>query len=383
MDLIFLCVEVSALMPLIVVIDDDAGMRLLVSQVLKQQGCDVLAAEDGVAGLALIRQHRPSLVVSDVRMPLMGGFEVLNQVRRDTVLADTPIILLTSLQDRIYMRQAMTTGADDYLTKPFAPHELREAVSAQLGKRDRAEAMHTQAVGEAVQLALQEQRHKIVAFYESHMAKMLSAQWPTNSDLQASKKFASATVLYAAICDYSAWAQALDSSELGAIVQQLYSSVGDTVYLFGAHSMQFVSEGLLCVFVDAADTNSVNHGLRAVRAALGLASATRTIDAYVDKHFAGRDLPKFCLTAALHSGPVAYANLESLISRTGQATPVGQTVAATLRLREGEPRLDWTVAASVQTTQLVVGVVRVGRGTLVQLPGGVHKVNALEILGLS
>ena len=70
-------------MPLIVVIDDDAGTRLLVSQVLKKQGCEVLAAEDGVAGLALIRQHRPNLVVSDVQMPLMDGFAVLDQVRRD------------------------------------------------------------------------------------------------------------------------------------------------------------------------------------------------------------------------------------------------------------------------------------------------------------
>ena len=370
-------------MPLIVVIDDDAGTRLLVSQVLKKQGCEVLAAEDGVAGLALIRQHRPNLVVSDVQMPLMDGFEVLDQVRRDATLAATPVILLTSLQERNHMRQGMTTGADDYLTKPFAPKELREAVSAQLGKRERADAAHTQVVDQAVQLALQEQRHKIAEFYESRMAQALSAQWPDSSGLQDSEKFASATVLHAGICNYGAWAQALDSSELGAIVQQLYTSVGDTVYLFGAHSMQFVGEGLLCVFVDAADTTSVNHGLRSVRAALGLASVSRNIDAYVDKHFAGRGLPKFGLAVALHSGPVAYASLDGLISSTGQVTPVGQTVAAALKLFQGEPPLDWTVAASVQTAQLVAGAVRVGRGALVQLPGGAQSVEALEILGLS
>lgn len=370
-------------MPLIVVIDDDAGTRLLVSQVLKKQGCDVLAAEDGAAGLALIRQHRPSLVVSDVQMPLMDGFEVLDEVRRDAALAGTPVILLTSLQDRSSMRQGMTTGADDYLTKPFAPQELREAVSAQLGKRERAEAMRTQVVDQAVQLALQEQRHKIAALYESRMVQALNAQWPDSSGVQASEKFASATVLYADICDYGAWTQALDSSELSALVQQLYTSVGDTVYLFGAYSMQFVGEGLLCVFVDAADTNSVNHGLRAARAALGLASATRSIDAYVQKHFAGRGLPKFSLTVALHSGPVAYASLDGLINRTGQATPVGETVAAALKLFQGEPRLDWTVAASVQTARLVTGAVRVGRRTLVQLPGRAQSIDTLEILGLS
>ncbi len=89
-----------------------------------------MAAENGIKGLALIREFTPGFVVSDVQMPLFDGFEVLERVRRDLALATTPIILLTSLQDRHHMRQGMTIGADDYLTTPFAPQELREAVSA-------------------------------------------------------------------------------------------------------------------------------------------------------------------------------------------------------------------------------------------------------------
>lgn len=73
-----------------------------------------MAAEDGAKGLALIRQHKPDLVVSDVQMPFLDGFEVLDQVRSSDALAETAVILLTSLQDRSYMRQGMTTGADDY-----------------------------------------------------------------------------------------------------------------------------------------------------------------------------------------------------------------------------------------------------------------------------
>ena len=199
-----------------------------------------------------------------------------------------------------------------------------------------------------MQLALDEQRHKIGALYETRMVRALSEQWPESSAVQDNDKFASATVLYADMRDYGLWTQTLSSTELSEIVQQLYSSVGDTVYLFGAHYMQFVGDGMLCVFVDAADTQSVNHGLRAVRAALGLANATRRIDAYVQKHFAERSLPKFSLGVSLHSGPVVFASLDGLISRTGQTTPVGDTVAAALKLFQGEPRLTWAVAASVQ-----------------------------------
>ena len=370
-------------MPLIVVIDDDAGTRLLVTQVLKKEGHEVMAADDGAKGLALIREHKPDLVVSDVQMPALDGFEVLDRVRSDEALAATPVILLTSLQDRSSMRQGMTTGADDYLTKPFAPQELREAVSAQLNKRLRADAMRAQVVDQAVQLALEEQRQKIGELYEQRMAQALSEQWPDSSAAQAREKFSSATVLFADMRDYGLWTQHLSGAELSDIVQQLYSSVGDTVYLFGAHSMQFVGNGMLCVFVDSSDTLSVNHGLRAVRAALGLADATQRIDAYVRKHFAGRGLPQFSLGVALHSGPVAYASLDGLIGRAGQTTPVGETVAAALRLFQSEPPLDWAVAASVQAVRLVTGAVRTGRRALVQVPGRGKPMDVVEIVGLA
>ena len=190
-------------------------------------------------------------------------------------------------------------------------------------------------------------------------------------------------MLYADIRDYALWTQALSSQELSEIVQLLYSSVGDTVYLFGAHSMQFVGDGMLCVFVDTADTDSVDHGLRAVRAALGLANATRRIDAHVQHHLTGRGLPKFSLGVALHSGPVAFASLDGLISRTGQTTPVGDTVAAALKLFQGQPRLNWRVAASVQTARLVTGAVHTGQRALVEVSGRSQPLDMMEILGLA
>lgn len=281
------------------------------------------------------------------------------------------------------MRQGMTTGADDYLTKPFAPQELREAVSAQLNRRVQAQAMQTQLVDKAVELALEEQRHKIGELYEARMVQALSEQWPESGLLQGSEKFASATVLFADMRNYGVWTHSLNSTELSDIVQQLYTTVGDTVYLFGARYMQFVGDGMLCVFVDTADTESVNHGLRAMRAALGLASATQRIDSYVRQHFPGRGLPAFALGVALHSGPVAFASLEGLISRTAHTTPVGDTVAAALKLFHGQPSLSWTIAASAQAVRLVTGAVRTGQRALVQIPGRSQPIDALEILGLA
>jgi DNA-binding response OmpR family regulator len=370
-------------MPLIVVMDDDASTRALVCAVLRKEGHDVLAAEDGAQGLALIREHRPDLVVSDVQMPNLDGFGVLEAVRANEEIATIPIILLTSLQDRAHMRQGMTTGADDYLTKPFAPQELRDAVCTQLSKLERAEAVQAQKVDRAVASALADQQEKIARLYEKRMAKELSEQWPDSSQATDSQeRFTSATVLYADMRDYSAWTQRLSSNELKQVVQQFYSGVGDTVHLFGAHYMQFLGDGMLCVFVEASDTTSVNHAMRASKAAFGLQDGIRALDSFVLKKFGERGLPPFRLNVALHTGPVSFAKLEGLFGGGGQLTPVGETVTTALKLFQGQPALDWPVAASVQTQRLALPVSRSGRRAMLQLPGRSTALDTVELLSL-
>lgn len=370
-------------MPLIVVMDDDAGTRMLVSQVLKKDGYEVLAAEDGEKGLALIKKHRPDLVVSDVQMPLMDGFQVLESVRGDPEISGTPVILLTSLAERGHMRQGMTTGADDYLTKPFEPQELREAVNAQLNRLVRADVMRSMAVDTAVTAALSEQQQKISQLYEERLAVSLSQQWPDGGLVKSDERFANATALFAEIHNYPQWAQRLSSAELGDLVRHFYGAAGDTVHLFGANYMQFVGDGMLCVFADSGDTHSVNHGLRAVRTAVGLKDAARRLVEFVKHRFPDRSLPTFALNIALHSGPVAFTRLDGLTGGTAHSTPVGDTVTSALRMYQSDPRIDWPIAASVQTTRLVTGAVRTGRRALVNVAGRSAPLDVVELLTLT
>jgi DNA-binding response OmpR family regulator len=165
-------------MPLIVVMEDDAGTRMLVASVLKKDGYDVLTAENGAAGLQAGAGAPPDLIISDVQMPEMNGFQMLAAVRQNPKLAATPVILLTSLQERAHMRIGMTTGADDYITKPFRPGELREAAAAQLNKRVMQATLQGMAVDAAVQAALEDQKHKLAKLYEQRLAKELSERWP-------------------------------------------------------------------------------------------------------------------------------------------------------------------------------------------------------------
>jgi DNA-binding response OmpR family regulator len=120
----------------IVVIDDDRFMRESVIDVLEIKGYKVIGASDGAAGVTLIMDNKPDLVLCDVNMPTMDGFVVLEQMRYDEKTADIPFIFLTARGERDDMRRGMALGADDYLPKPFTAEELLTAVQTQLDKRN-------------------------------------------------------------------------------------------------------------------------------------------------------------------------------------------------------------------------------------------------------
>ena len=370
-------------MALIVLMEDDAATRLLVASVLKKEGHEVLSAENGAQGLLLVEGRRPDLVISDVQMPEVNGFQMLAALRGKPATADLPVILLTSLQERAAMRIGMTTGADDYITKPFRPGELREAVAAQLNKRQMRASAQALAVDVAVRSALDEQRHQLAELYERRLAAELSERWPSGTDAPADERFDSATAMFIDIPHYAGVAEKLTAQELSALVKRFYGSANDTAHLFGARHMQFIGEGLLAVFTDDTNTRTVNHALRAVRTAVGLVESSFGIRQYLEQAYPGRDLPAFTVNAALHSGDVALMTLADPLHGGAQRLPVGDVVSTTILLQKQAAAMGWAIAASVATLRSVTGAVRAGRRALVTLPGRSQPIDAAELVGLA
>jgi DNA-binding response OmpR family regulator len=123
----------------ILVIDDDENVRQMAFDILTNLRYRVLCANDGEDGLQSIHRNRPNLILCDIMMPGLNGFEVLNAVRSDLRVSATPFIFLTALHDRESMRLGMTMSADDYLPKPFAAEELVDAISAAFRRRSLVE----------------------------------------------------------------------------------------------------------------------------------------------------------------------------------------------------------------------------------------------------
>jgi two-component system phosphate regulon response regulator PhoB len=123
----------------ILVVDDEPEIAALVAFHLARAGYQVSTAGTGPDALRMAREERPSLVVLDLMLPGISGYDVLELLRRDSVTSDVAVLMLTARRDEEDRVRGLSLGADDYVTKPFSPRELVLRVGAIL-RRARAEA---------------------------------------------------------------------------------------------------------------------------------------------------------------------------------------------------------------------------------------------------
>jgi DNA-binding response OmpR family regulator len=121
-------------MPLkkIAIIDDEEAMVQLLSVELESEGYHVLTAGNGVSGLKLIQDKQPDLVLLDIMMPGLNGYEVIKSVKEDPSVCDIPIIMLTARSHDEDIQRGLDLGADDYVTKPFHAGLLVKRISTLL-----------------------------------------------------------------------------------------------------------------------------------------------------------------------------------------------------------------------------------------------------------
>ena len=121
----------------VLIIDDEPGIIEIVQTNLEAEGYNVQAAENGLLGFQKIKEAQPDLVILDVRMPEMNGWEVLEKVESDPVMAGLPIVMLTVRSEEEDFIKGLEKGAVEYVTKPFDPGHLVTLVKWLLEESDR------------------------------------------------------------------------------------------------------------------------------------------------------------------------------------------------------------------------------------------------------
>jgi serine/threonine-protein kinase PpkA len=357
----------------ILIVEDDDAIRNNIVRLLKLEGFETVAAADGRQGLEQARAIRPDLIVSDVGMPGMNGFELLAAVRSDPLLVNTPFMLLTALDDRESMRRGMTAGADDYLSKPFSRAELLDAVNAQLKKKER--------VREAIDSGVAAGEERLRAAFASRISGGRPDSVPVDIPASAqTEELANATVLVASIRNFTSLAEKLNAAEVSQLLTEYFERISEPVLKNSGRHIKFVGDGLIAVFVDTASGSPLPAPRRAISAALAMALATHEFRDWLEQRFGGRALPPFAMGIGIHSGAVTLCQLGT--QQTKELTPVGDTVTLASRLEDATEEKGWTVMASEHTLAEAGTGIQTGIHTSLTLPGRNLAIDVAEVMGL-
>ena len=369
-------------MPLILLVDDDVTQRLATGSVLKKAGHQILHAEDGMQGLEMARTHEPELIVCDVVMPGMNGYQMVTALRQEPGIADTPVIMLTSMAERMHMRLGMTSGADDYLAKPFSSAELCDAVSALLAKRKVQREQIVSSVKDGFMAALDEQKQNLASQYEKRLVQELDSRWDREKDANSELKYDDATVLLIDLFG-SLLTQPPAGTDLATLVRRRHQAARDTLYLFGAKHLLPYGNDLLAVFAGDIDAVGTSPKLRALRAAFALVKA-----AVMEAEAAARQDPASALaqpgiTTALHEGTLTLLRVSDPLHGGPDSTlATGEILAEAAQVLEFACASGWRIACTQAMAEANQQSIVVGRRAAMA-SGKSLVLEAVELVALS
>ena len=261
--------------PLVLAVDDlPANVRLL-DAVLSPRGYRVLGAGSGPEALALVAEHRPDLVLLDIVMPEMDGYEVCRRLRQDPATAFLPVVMITASGDQERLL-AIEAGADDFVAKPFDQAELVARVRSLL----RIKRYHDTIEGQAAELAewnrtlsqrVQEQVEQL-----ERMGRLRRFLSPQLADLVVSSGDESfldshrrdITVVFCDLRAFTAFAETSEPEEVMGVLDDYYQALGDLVTRFEGTLERFTGDGLMVFFNDPLPCEDAP--LRAVRMAVAM-----------------------------------------------------------------------------------------------------------------
>lgn len=228
----------------LLVVDDNKVNRLLLSRSLELQGHSVASAENGRVGLEMLRRESFDLLLLDMEMPEMDGFQVLEQLVNDPQLHDLPVIVTSSLEGIANVVRCIELGAEDYLSKPVNPVLLKARIGASLEKK-----------------RLRDQQKALVRRFATPEV----AQELQKSGFSLGGKRVRAAVMFSDIRDFTALAESQPPEETIELLNTYYALMFDAISSHGGVVTLMMGDGLMSIF--GAPVPLSDHGESAVRAA--------------------------------------------------------------------------------------------------------------------
>lgn len=158
----------------ILIVDDVETNRLVLESIIEDMGCSPILAEDGKQALEMTKQYSPQLILSDISMPGMDGYELCKQIKKDKKTKDIPIVFISAFSDPMDIVEGFLIGGEDYITKPFIPEVVQARVGVQLrlhqAKMEMMEMNRRLQISVNEQLAQMELEKKNILFALANIA---------------------------------------------------------------------------------------------------------------------------------------------------------------------------------------------------------------------
>ncbi len=244
--------------PLILIVDDSDANRDILEMRLRAHGYETLHAVDGEDALTAARQHLPDLILLDVMMPKLDGFEVCRRLRADASLPFMPIILVTAKTDTKDIVTGLDAGGDEYLTKPIDQAALVARVRSIL----RTKALHDQVQAQSAELATWnqtlearvaaqlgeiERMTRLKRFLSPQVAEMIVSSGD-ESVLESHRR--EVTVVFCDLRGFTAFAEAATPEQVMAVLRAYHAGLGKLIHKFEGTLERFVGDGLMVIFND-------------------------------------------------------------------------------------------------------------------------------------
>lgn len=260
--------------PAILVVDDDEDSRFALTERLKRQGLSNLSeARDGAEALDLLRQRPFDLVLLDLQMPKMGGEEVLRTLNADMALRDTPVIVISGVDDSEIVVRAIELGAEDYLRKPFNRVMLQARVGACLEKK----RLRDQQASYVQEIEREKRRadsllHAVLPAAAVRELKATSTVRP--------QRFEEVAVLFCDVVNFTAFSDSHPPEEVVDLLQRLVDRLESATAAHGLEKMKTIGDAYMATagllsYVEEPLLASVRCGLDMVAAASTVAGGWR------------------------------------------------------------------------------------------------------------
>lgn len=224
----------------VLVVDDNEMNRDLLSRRLQRQGHTVVVAANGVQAMEKVRSHPFDVVLLDIMMPELNGYEVLEQLKADPALRHIPVIMISALDDIESVVRCIELGAEDYLFKPFNPTLLGARIRACLEKK------HLRDQEQAYLKKLQEEQEKSEKLLLNILPKPVAEQLKRGQCIIADN-FADVTVLFADIVNFTELSARLSPTELVELLNTIFSTFDHLAEHHGLEKIKTIGDAYLVV----------------------------------------------------------------------------------------------------------------------------------------